>query len=45
VIMHPDPLLHLILDLPNQRLLSNGKEIMDVRNDCGDDCAVILKHE
>ena len=41
-IMHPEPLLHLILDLPNQDLVSNDKEIIDVQNDCGYDCAVIL---
>jgi len=41
-IMHPEPLLHLILDLPNQALVSNDKEIIDVQNDCGDDYAVIL---
>ena len=41
-IMHPEPLLHLILDLPNLALVSNDKEIIDVQNDCGDDYAVIL---
>jgi hypothetical protein len=41
-IMHPDPLLHLILDLPNQVLVSNGKEIINVQNDCSNDYAVIL---
>jgi len=44
-IMHPESLLHLILDLPNQALVSNDEEIIDVQNDCGDDCALILKHE
>ena len=41
-IMHPEPLLHRILDLPNQALVSNDKEIIDVQNNCGDDYAVIL---
>jgi len=44
-IMHPEPLLHLVLDLPNQALVSNDEEIIDVQNDCGIDYAVILKHE
>jgi len=46
-IMHPEPLLHLIFDLRNQALVSNDKEIIDVQNDCGDDCALILimEHE
>jgi hypothetical protein len=29
-IMHPEPLLHLILDLPNQTLVSNDKEIIHI---------------
>jgi hypothetical protein len=29
-IMHPEPLLHLILDLPNHTLVSNDKEIIDI---------------
>jgi hypothetical protein len=29
-IMHPEPLLHPILNLPNQALISNDKEIVDV---------------
>jgi len=41
-IMDPEPLLHLVLDLPNQALVSNDKEIIDVQNNCGDDYAVIL---
>jgi hypothetical protein len=41
-IMHPQPLLHLVLDLPNQALNSNVKDIMDVQNDNGDDYAVML---
>jgi len=41
-IMHPEPLPHLIVDLPNQALVSNDEEIIDVQNDCGDNYAVIL---
>jgi hypothetical protein len=41
-IMHPERLLHLILDLPNQALVTNDKEIIDVQNECGDDYALIL---
>jgi hypothetical protein len=41
-IMHPEPLLHLILDLPNQALVSYDKEIIDVQKDCGNDYAVML---
>jgi len=41
-IMHPEPLLHLVLDQPNQALVSNDKEIIDVQNDCGNDYSVIL---
>jgi len=44
-IMHSEPLLHLILDLPNQALISNDKEIIDPQNDCGDDFALTLQHE
>jgi hypothetical protein len=45
--MHPEPLVHLDLDLPNQALGSNDKEIIDVQNDCGDDYIVIIiiEHE
>jgi hypothetical protein len=32
-IMHPEPLLHLIVDLANQALVSNDEEIIDVQND------------
>ena len=41
-IMHPEPLLRLMLDLPNEALVSNDKEIIDVQNDCGNDYSVIL---
>ena len=46
-IMHPEPLLHLILDLPNQALISNDKEIIDVQNDRSNNYVLILimKHE
>ena len=44
-IMHPKPHLHLILDLPNQALVSNDMEIIDVQNDCGDEYTLILKHQ
>jgi hypothetical protein len=44
-IMHPELLLHLILDLPNQAVISNDRKIIDVQNDYGDDCALILKHK
>jgi hypothetical protein len=29
-IMHPEPLLHLFLDLPNQGHVSNDEEIVDI---------------
>jgi hypothetical protein len=32
-IMHPEPLLHLILDLPDPVLMSNDMGIVDVQND------------
>ena len=46
-IMHPEPLLHLVLDLPNQALIRNDKEIIDVQNDRGNDYVLILiiEHE
>jgi hypothetical protein len=46
-IMHPEPLPHLILDLPNQALVSNDKVIIDVQNDSSNDYVLILimKHE
>jgi hypothetical protein len=44
-IMHPEPLLHLVIDVPNQALVGNDEEIIAVQNDCGDDYALILKHE
>jgi len=46
-IMHPETVLHLILDLPNQALVSNDEEIIDVQNDCSNDYALIhiVEHE
>ena len=41
--MLPEPLFHRIFDLLNKALVSNDKEIIDVQNDCGNDCAFILK--
>jgi hypothetical protein len=40
--MHPEPLLHLALDLPNQALVCNDEEIIELKNDCGNDYAVIF---
>jgi len=44
-IMHSEPRLHLVLDLPNQALVSNDEEIIDVQNHCGNDYALILIKE
>jgi hypothetical protein len=45
-IIHPEPLLHLILGLPYQALVSNDKEIIDVQNYCGDYVFIlIMEHE
>jgi len=41
-IMHLEPLLHLVLDLPNQALVSNDEPIIDILKDCGNDLALIL---
>ena len=41
-IMHLEPLLYLVLNLPNQAHVSNDEEIIDLQNDYGDDYAVIL---
>jgi hypothetical protein len=40
-IMHPEPLLHQILNLPNQDFVRNDKEIIDVQNNCGKNYALI----
>jgi hypothetical protein len=39
--MHPEPLLHVVIDQPNQAQVSNDKEIIDLRNDCDDDYFMI----
>ena len=44
-IMHPEPLLHVILDWPNEALARNNEEIIDRPNDWSNDYAMILKHE
>jgi len=45
-IIHPEPLLHLILDLPNQALITNDKEIIDLQNDCGYYISIlIMEHQ
>ena len=44
-IMHPEPLLHSVLDLLSEALVSNDAEIMELQNDRGNDYAVIFKHE
>jgi hypothetical protein len=41
-LMNPEPLHYLVLDLPNQALVSNYKEIIDIQNDCGNHYSVIL---
>jgi len=43
--MHLEPLLHLVLDLHNQALVSNVEEIINIQNNCGNNYALILKHE
>jgi len=42
MIMHPEPLLHMILYLPNEALVGNDEEIIDVQNNCRNDYALIL---
>jgi hypothetical protein len=37
-IMHPKPLLHLVLDVPSQALGSNDMEISNAQYDYGDNC-------
>jgi hypothetical protein len=34
-IMHPEPLIHLVLDLPNQACNRNDEKIIDLQNDRG----------
>jgi hypothetical protein len=44
--MHPESLLHLVLDLRNQSLVSIDKEIIDVKNDRGNYVLIlIMEHE
>jgi hypothetical protein len=43
--MHPEPLPHLILHLPNQAFVSNDKEIIDVQNERGNDYVMMLLME
>jgi hypothetical protein len=40
--MYPQPLLHLVLDLPNQALVSNDEETIDVQNDRGNDGLILI---
>jgi hypothetical protein len=44
-ILHLEPLLHLILNLHNQALVGNDKEIIDLQYDYSNNCGWILKHE
>jgi hypothetical protein len=44
-IMHPEPLLHLVLDLSNQALISNDEVIIDIQNDSGNDYGLMLSME
>jgi hypothetical protein len=45
-IMHAERLLHLILDLPNQGIVRNDKEIIDVQNDHSNYVLIlIMTHE
>jgi hypothetical protein len=37
-IMHPKPLLHLVLDVPSQALGFNDMEMSDAQYDYGDNC-------
>jgi hypothetical protein len=46
-IMHPEPLLHLVLDLPNQAQVINDKKVIEVQNTRGNHYVLILiiEHE
>jgi hypothetical protein len=45
-IMDPQPLLHQILDLANQALMSNDKEIINVQNGCLNNVLILtMQHE
>jgi hypothetical protein len=41
-VMYPEPCVHLILDLPNQALVSNDKEVIDVQNDPGNYTLILI---
>lgn len=43
-IIPPEHLLNLIFHLPIKALVSNDGEIIDIRNDCGHQWALMLKH-
>jgi len=46
-IMHPEPPLRLVMDLPNQALVCKDKDIIIIQNNCGNDNSLIVlkKHE
>jgi hypothetical protein len=44
-IIHPEPYLPPIFELPNQALVSNDKEITYVQINCGNDCALMVIRE
>jgi len=45
-IMHPEPLLHLVFDLPIKALVSSDEEIINLQNDRGNDVLIlIMEHE
>jgi hypothetical protein len=44
-IMHPEPLLHVVVDLAKQALISNDEEIIDVLSQCGNDYDLMLMME
>lgn len=46
-IIHQEPILHWIHDLPNQGCISNDGEIIGIGNDCGNDhpLMLIIEHE
>jgi hypothetical protein len=40
-IMHPEPLPHLLIDLPTPALVSNDEETIDIQNGYGGDNVLI----
>jgi hypothetical protein len=46
-IMHLEPHLRLVHDLPNQAVISNNEKSIDLQNDCGNDFVliVIMEHQ